>query len=110
MPNIIKPKGPEKSNKFKYHFEIPHTNTTAKIIKKRSNTDSIPVNLEHWGPPPPLPPRELSPQRVAGVSEGEGECNRPCLTKELRTLKGDETLAGEKPEANPKPDSQEREP
>jgi len=35
------------------------------------------------------------------VSEGEGECNRPCLTKELRTLKGDETLGGEKPEANP---------
>ena len=61
-------------------------------------------------PPPPLPPRELSPLRVARVREREGECREPSLTKDLDTLRGDETLAGEKPEANPKPDSQERGP
>ena len=37
---------PEKS-KFKYHFEIPLTNTTPKTIKKTSNTGQIPGNLEH---------------------------------------------------------------
>ena len=35
------------------------------------------------------------------MRERKGESNRPILTKELETRKGDETLAGEKPEANP---------
>ena len=36
-------------------------------------------------PPPPLPPLELSPLRVAGVRERKGESNKPILTKELET-------------------------